>query len=671
LQKNISIRRNAQKLAKNGQLEKAVAAYKPLLASGSADPYDHLYVGDLYVKMRKTEEAITQYEAAIDEYQRLGFHRNGVALCRKILRIDSTRYSTHRRLGDLYLAEELLGDALNAFATFLQEVPEREHDSDAFRDVVACLITHVPNRADMAIQLAGVLNEVNREQDAVEMLLQSYEAVNKTGDKTLSKILKNAILEVNPAFSETMDAIQESGGGDVLEPPQMDEASMGTPVSSDAGENDSIVTDLDLSLPEDPPVVVEEANAEISLSSRMELDLETVEATGELVLEGDADQAPERDLGAFGEVDLDRSAQEDQSTETDSPAALKDNTGNESAFGEIDLSDALEESAEWSARVGPAGNLANPKRAALQAIEAEQWTCALSRVEEWLEIEADSREALDCLIQSCRGLKDHSRLVKALILKGDLLIDSESYEAASPLFNEVIELDPENEIAQRRVARFAEMGILTTKTETDSADSTPEETDSAEPVYEIAELDESEAMAVPQVLADKNAMVAVQSDSPGGKEGDQQEWMEIGALLEEFKAGVKDLVDKDDFQAHYDLALSHMEMELIEEALEEFDTAISSSDCPQHMLIRFKELRGNCYSRLSRHREAIFEYREALAHPEVSSQDMPGLKLMLAKELNAVGDVDEARECLQETIAERPDFSEALAYLESLNEGAA
>ena len=113
MQKNISIRRSAQKLAKAGQLNKAISAYEPLLASGSADPYDHLYVGDLYIKLQQKSEAIKQYEAAIDEYYKLGFHRNGVALCRKILRLDNSRIAVIKRLGDLYAEEELLGDALS------------------------------------------------------------------------------------------------------------------------------------------------------------------------------------------------------------------------------------------------------------------------------------------------------------------------------------------------------------------------------------------------------------------------------------------------------------------------------------------------------------------------------------------------------------------------------
>ena len=58
-------------------------------------------------------------------------------------------------------------------------------------------------------------------------------------------------------------------------------------------------------------------------------------------------------------------------------------------------------------------------------------------------------------------------------------------------------------------------------------------------------------------------MVAVQGSS--GQDGDTQGWMDIGALLEEFREGLKGQVADNDVQAHYDLGISHMEMELFEE----------------------------------------------------------------------------------------------------------
>lgn len=59
---------------------------------------------------------------------------------------------------------------------------------------------------------------------------------------------------------------------------------------------------------------------------------------------------------------------------------------------------------------------------------------------------------------------------------------------------------------------------------------------------------------------------------------DQDEQREFHEILEQFKRGIDENLDSDDYQAHYDLGVAFKEMGLLDEAIAEFQKALRASE---------------------------------------------------------------------------------------------
>lgn len=686
MQKNISIRRRAQNLAKGGQIAKAIEAYKPLLTSSAVDPYDYLYVGDLHEKLGQREEAITYYESAIREYSKLGFHRNGIALCRKILRLKPSHLEIYRHLGYLYAAEELVGDALGAYLIYLDGASAEQQAEEGFREVISRATEIAPGQSELALRLSQTLQTLGRLDEAAELLMRTSEVVRRAGDQESAEELKDLAEGIDPEAAQRAAAIIQQAAGEtaVARPEAGAEIPVGpheeqalAEVTAIAGVSEAGNPGVErvLELPDGleiggdleagaEPAVPEESHGDTELV--LEPDFEaSVPTSPEAdtqadVPDGDGAGATpslgiEANESTFGDITFDIGAdeetkEEEDSAEQDHPPADPESPQEASVEGASETSPSASSSHSGRFPSGsmeieieelPAGHLADPARATREAMDGEQWVSAQKRAEEWIQHDPLSIEAVEKLIEISETLQDNPSIVRGLILKGDLLIRDGDLHQALPVFKCVLDIDAQNITARRRMNRFHDLGI------------------------EGAEIPHRSWGA----REGDGAVVAVREDDDRG-EG-QQDWMEIGALLEEFRAGLKQQVGANDVQAHYDLGVSHLEMGLSEEAIEEFDAALSCDGLSPKLKLRLRELRGKCLAGLQRHREAMHEFRQALEIEEVDLQQRAELKYLLAIEHESVGEGDEAKECLREVLRIRPGFKEAAQRLSSLEGEAA
>jgi len=199
--RNVASRSRARQLLKDGQLEKAINAFEEFLTEGDAGPYDYVYMGDLLVKAGRPGVAIRRYEEAIAAYSQLGFYRNAVALARKILRLDPERLSAYRRMGDLYASEELVGDALHAYFTYLDRAADEERATDGFREAVQCVSELAPRRAEFAIRHSEYLRRLERPEAAAQVLEEALQIAQQSGAVDVVPDLRDRLAEIDPQRS--------------------------------------------------------------------------------------------------------------------------------------------------------------------------------------------------------------------------------------------------------------------------------------------------------------------------------------------------------------------------------------------------------------------------------------------------------------------------------------
>src|SRR5690606_11911579 len=112
-------KRMAQDLVRHGKIQDAIEKMRDLVAEGEADPYDHVYLGDLLMRVGERDEALAAYQQAIRSYEAVGLNRNAIAIAKKVVRTDAARPEVHRSLAQLYEQEGLATEALPHYLIYL------------------------------------------------------------------------------------------------------------------------------------------------------------------------------------------------------------------------------------------------------------------------------------------------------------------------------------------------------------------------------------------------------------------------------------------------------------------------------------------------------------------------------------------------------------------------
>jgi len=149
-------------------------------------------VGDLYMKLNDTAQAVKTYERAVDLYADQGFANNAIAICGKILRVNPGRMHTYLTLAKLYARKNFVVDAKKNLLEYLDRMNKANRRDEAFREV------------------SGFAEQFHGEAEIREMLRDLVQAASREthSGEQLDKLA--AQLEADPAGAPTSGAGVES-----------------------------------------------------------------------------------------------------------------------------------------------------------------------------------------------------------------------------------------------------------------------------------------------------------------------------------------------------------------------------------------------------------------------------------------------------------------------------
>jgi tetratricopeptide (TPR) repeat protein len=102
-----------------------VALYRELLESKGADPNIYNLIGDVFTKVDNLEDAVPEYLSAIDLYEVEGLFENGIAVCKKILRLSPEMGDVYFRLASFYAEIGLLSEAKESLTNYVERSEDR------------------------------------------------------------------------------------------------------------------------------------------------------------------------------------------------------------------------------------------------------------------------------------------------------------------------------------------------------------------------------------------------------------------------------------------------------------------------------------------------------------------------------------------------------------------
>ncbi len=216
---------NAEKLKKKAaefeqkkQFDRALEVYLQIigLSEGQEDRDVTVYnrVGDLYLRLNKTNEAVNYYEQAVDLYTEGGYLNNAIALCNKILRHAPQRHQIYYKLGKISAKKGFNSDAKKNFLEYADRMHRAGRDGDAFKALEE-FADLCPGQDDIRLMLADQLAKAGKTAEAIEQLQILHESLDAEGRTAEAEATVQRIQTLDPSVEprRSKTPVKRDSGG--------------------------------------------------------------------------------------------------------------------------------------------------------------------------------------------------------------------------------------------------------------------------------------------------------------------------------------------------------------------------------------------------------------------------------------------------------------------------
>jgi tetratricopeptide (TPR) repeat protein len=634
-----SARKFEQKEDWRKAIEVYLKAIQQIESGAETSPDLSLYnrVGDLYLKINDTAAAVRSYERAVDLYADQGFFNNAIALCGKILRVNPGRVQTYLKLAQLHARKNVVIEAKRNLIEFLERMNGLGQLDQAFQSVKE-FADQFSGSQEIRMMLVELLRAASREEEALEQLAKIARDLELSAPGRPAEASGDSRVTSAPASPPRPKA---AGRGDlvfldtglhlpttappapeqhpVVEAPppeglELTEASYATgeepsspePSAPVAGLEQTVEADLEIeafgsvagleleATPDevafegvplesmDPPVPMDAEPVEGLLDTTEDLDL-SLAATevdfetpdeAEADLDLDLDEAPVAPSATAG---LPLIEADPIPAPTDDLAELEDRI-----VDDPENPDLHRELADRLLLVGELPRAAEELRLSLEGYErGEDWSSAVGIAERLVALEPDAIHNHQKRVELAFRTGERAPLLDAYLELGDALGRAGATDKALAVFRRVQEHDPSNGRASAAIAALS--GPVSTPV------SVPAPPASRAAPARPAPLPPAPPAPVPAAAGDpfvdlgsmileestpRDTRMRIERREPQDKD-EQREFKEI---LEQFKRGIEQNLETDDYQAHYDLGVAFKEMGLLDEAIAEFQKALRAPE---------------------------------------------------------------------------------------------
>jgi tetratricopeptide (TPR) repeat protein len=252
-------------------------------------------------------------------------------------------------------------------------------------------------------------------------------------------------------------------------------------------------------------------------------------------------------------------------------------------------------------------------------------------------------ESAQSLVELAFKLDDQAVLVDAYLILAGALARGGDEARAQGVYQQVLSLDPENE-----VARTATAGA---DSETGASSPAGEESPSGGGYVDLGSLifDDDQR--------EKTTRFTVAYEEPTGDED-----ADFARMLSQFKAKVAENFDHSDVKAHHDLGTAYKEMGLLDEAVEKFQEALRAS--PVHLPTY--ELLGQTFMEKGEGVAAVRVLERALKVPHNVEDELIGIYYYLARAHEETGNKDSAVEFYDRVFSLDINFADVTERLRRL-----
>jgi len=658
----------AERLVSRGKLDSAISQFRKLIEANPDDTSTLNRVGDLYVRLKRIDDAIELFRQAAENFEHEGFFVKAIAIYKKILRIDTSQLEVSECLADLQHRQGLLNDARRQYQAVAENYLNRG-DIESSIAVHRKLVDVDPEDPGHRLRLAELL----KSEDRIPEAMGQYKGI---ADIFLSRDL------VDDAVKVCLQAL-------ALAPKNTDfiaGVARGLSAAGHTAEAEKFLSAASEKNPEAAQISLQQPSAERVSKPKV----------AEAQPEPEHEAAEDEEIGIEqAEVEIVEAQEAEESAEEAAEEAAEEiEIEIDLEDIEIELEEAKEDEVEEAAPEEPVEEEAREAEES-EAIEAESEDEAIKE----LLIEADvlakyglEDKAIEKYEEIIVAAPGHVPSYQKLI---GLLLDGQDFERVAELarlFRPLAEESKQEGIWEDLETRLVEAGFAFEDEEL----LLPEPAIEKEPeVAEVAELADEEASEVaaddmswldqaPEEAADQQTNEAEVFETEEeffdlASELEKELDVEVAAsqdleivsdeqsieeIVEGFRKGMAETLSPEDYDTHYNLGIAYREMGLVDEAISEFQLAAKDS----RYLIDCCSLLASCFVDKGFPELAIKWYNEGLDSPTISQDEVLGLQYELGDLYLKIGEADEARQRFVEIYGVNSDYRDVSSKLASLEQ---
>ena len=158
---------SAEKSLAKGKVDSALKDYQKVLEEAPGDVNVLNKVGDLLTRLNRNEEAIPYFTKIAEHFARDGFFLRGIAIYKKINRLDPSRLDVYERLAELYAKQGLTTEAKSQYQV-LADYHAKNDNPVAAIGIYQKMVQTDPQNIQLHVKLADLYTQGRRKVDALK-----------------------------------------------------------------------------------------------------------------------------------------------------------------------------------------------------------------------------------------------------------------------------------------------------------------------------------------------------------------------------------------------------------------------------------------------------------------------------------------------------------------------
>ena len=621
-----ALKNQAVKLVVRGKFAKALEIYEKVKEMDTDEPGIYNLIGDVYLKMGKTKDAISQFKQALDLYKEVQYYPNAIAVCKKILRTDKEQAKVYNDLADLYVERGFIGEAVInylEYATKMRSEGNKKVEIETYKKVIEL----GPFKIDIRERLVDLYIAEGEKEAAVEELERIEELLIQQGKQAkLPEIEeKLATLKIGemtaPVEKKEEEVKREEVDIDIIQGYSMDE------LMGEGYKLEGAVKEVE--------EVVEE-----KVEEKVEDKLEE-KVKEEVKLKAEAkDEIPSKELSLSLEEEIEK-LQEAYDNARIKPISLEN-------LPQVEQSDLRTVPTQWTnfEELAELCLFVNSKVEAIDYfykagqvyLDENNFEKAKKVFKKIIELKPAELRPRQKLIEISLKREDMEGAAEWNLDLGRCLYEKGAIKEAEKAFSRAVELT-----SNKKEFKDSVQEIKGEKRE-------PEDIKVVTQSISLGELlEEEEKKSTKFKIAE-----GVEVEEP----------VTFEDLLEEFKEGVLENIEDKDFNSHYDLGITYKEMGLVDEAVIEFEKASKGDE----LKLKSNEMLVLCFIEKGELDEAEKLIKEALLTEGHKEIEFLGLQYNLAQIYMHTNKGKEAAELLRKVTKIDKTFKDAVSKLQELEE---